>query len=186
MHVLVLDAYPPDSADRVVSDVAVSTLRDRGHEVTVRALVGGPFEQYMSEEERAAYHGDEPLVTPEAREDAAAMQRADALLFCYPTVLFTTPAVLKSWLERVLVPGVAFVFDDAGRVRAGMRNIRRLGSITTTHHSPAETRRRRDAGRRMTTWNIRLSCHPLCRRTFLSLEAGAPDTDRIRRALSRW
>jgi len=186
MQVLLLDAFPPDGSDRVVVDEALSTLRAGGHQVIHRILVDGPFETFMSTEERAAYHEETPLISEETIEDAAALMAADALLFCYPTTIFTTPAVLKSWLERVLVPGVAFVFDDKERVRPGMRNIRRLGAITTTVHGSAATRRARDAGRRTTTWNIRLSCHPLCRRTFVSLEAGAPDPRKIRRALGRW
>ena len=186
MRVLLLDAYPPDSPDRVVADEALATLEAGGHTVLRRGLVGGPFERFMSGEERAAYHGDTPLISPETIEDAEALRSVDALLFCYPTVLFTVPAVLKSWLERVLVPGVAFVFDHKERVRPGMRNIRRLGSVTTTVHGRGATRRARDAGRRTTTWNIRLSCHRLCRRTFVSLEAGAPDLTKVRRALGRW
>ncbi len=186
MKVLLLDAFDPESADSVVAETARATLEAGGHEVTHRVLVGGPFETFMTTAERAAYHEDTPLVTAETVEDAAALQNADALLFCYPTTLFTVPAVLKSWLERVLVPGVAFVFDDKERVRPGMTNIRRLGTITTTVHAASQTRRMRDAGRRTTTWNIRLSCHRLCRRTVVSLETGSPDVAKIKRALGRW
>jgi NAD(P)H dehydrogenase (quinone) len=186
MRVLLLDAFPTDSPDRAVFDAAMATLGDGGHDVDHRVLAGGPFETFMSTEERAVYHEDSPLVTAETIEEAAGLKAADALLFCYPTTIFTTPAVLKSWFERVLVPGVAFVIDDKERVRPGMRNIRRLGAVTTTVHGAADTRRARDAGRRTTTWNVRLSCHPLCRRTFVSVEAGSPDTSKVRRALARW
>jgi len=186
VKVLLLDAFDPETSDRVVAETARTVLEAAGHEVTHRVLVGGPFETFMSADERTAYHEETPLVTPETVEDAAILQDADALLFCYPTTLFTVPAVLKSWLERVLVPGVAFVFDEKERVRPGMTNIRRLGTITTTAHPTSRTRRMRDAGRRTTTWNIRLSCHRLCRRTVVSLETGSPDLAKIRRALGRW
>lgn len=186
MQVLLLDAFPADSSDRAVVDEALSTLQAGGHDVVHRVLTGGPFESFMSIEERAVYHEETPLITQETIEDAAVLKAVDGLLFCYPTTLFTTPAVLKSWLERVLVPGVAFVFDEKERVRPGMRNIRRLGAITTSVHGSGATRRARDAGRRTTTWNIRLSCHPLCRRTFVSMKAGSPDLEKVGRALARW
>ena len=186
MKVLLLDAFPLESPDRIVVEEALSTLKAGGHEVTHRVLVGGPFEAFMSSDERAAYHGEMPLSTPETIEDAAILKEVDALLFCYPTTIFTVPAVLKSWLERVLVPGVAFVFDHKERIRPGMTNILRLGTVTTTTHKASVTRRRRDAGRRTTTWNIRLSCRRFCRRTVISVSAGSPDITRITRALRRW
>lgn len=186
MKVLVLDAFPIDSADRGLVDAALETLLTNGHQVTHRVLCGGPFETFMSPAEHHAYHGDNPLVAPETSEDAAALQAAQGLLFCYPTTLFTLPAVLKSWLERVLVPGVSFVFNANGKVRPGMTNIRRIGMITTSVHDKAATRRAGDSGRRTILRNLRLSCHTLCKRTFVSVPAGQNGTADVRRALSRW
>lgn len=186
MKVLVVDAFPETSPDRVAVEVALSTLNASGHEVTHRQLRGGPFESFMSEAERAAYHGDEPLQTPETRADAEALQETDGLLFCYPTVMFAPPAILKSWVERVMVPGVAFVFDDKERVRPGMTNIIRIGVVTTTTKGRVETWRARDTGRRMILWNLRLSCNRMCRRTFVSSPAGRVSTRSIQRKLKRW
>ncbi|MDH3754377.1 MAG: NAD(P)H-dependent oxidoreductase [Acidimicrobiia bacterium] len=186
MKVLLVDAFPPDSPDRGLVDTAVATLRAGTHDVEHVTLPGGPFATFMSADERRAYHGDEPLISPETEAAAAAVQRADALLFCYPTTTFTVPAVLKSWMERVLVPGVAFVFDDKERVRPGMTNIRRIGMITATDHDARTTRQARDAGRRTILWNLRLSCHRFCRRTFVSVAADSGDDEPVRRALQRW
>ncbi len=186
MKILLLDAFPTDSADRRLIDSAIDQLRSSGHEVTHRVLCGSPFETFMSPQERAAYHGDNPLVTPETSEDAAALQEAHGLLFCYPTTMFTLPAVLKSWLERVLVPGVSFVFNSKGKVRPGMTNIRRIGVITTSVHDKAATRGARDAGRLTILRNLRMSCHTLCKRTFVSVPAGHDGTASVRRALSHW
>ncbi len=186
MKVLLLDAFPTDSPDRRLIDAALDTLRASGHDVTERVLCGSPFETFMSPQERAAYHGDQPLVTPETSEDAAALQAAQGLLFCYPTTMFTMPGVLKSWLERVLVPGVSFVFNSNGKVRPGMTNIRRIGVITTSAHDEAATRRAGDAARLTILRNLRMSCHMLCKRTFVSVRAGHDGTTNVRRALSRW
>ena len=186
MKVLVVDAFSPDGPDKALVHEAIATLRGSGHEVEHRPLVGGPFEVFMSAEERREYHGAEPLITDETIDHAQALKAAAALLFCYPTTLFTVPSILKGWIERVLVPGVAFVFDAKERVRPGLTNIRRLGVVTTTPHDPQQTRRARDAGRRTILWNLRLSCHKLCRRTFVLVPAGSADVTQMRRALGRW
>ena len=187
VRVLLIDAYDEDDPDRGVVAVATTTLRAAGHDVDHHCLQAQRFAMVMTEAERAAYHEDEPLIALETRAAADAVAAADALLFCYPTTTFTVPAPLKGWLERVLVPGVAFVFDAKGRVAPGMTNVRRLGVITTTPHGWRATRRARDQGRRTILWTLRLSCHRLCRRTFVSLPVGGTGHDaRIRRALRRW
>lgn len=185
---LLIDAFGVDDPDRVVASTAAETLIDAGHEVDHLRLDAAGFVPFMSSAERAAYHGDQPLIAEETKAGAQALERADGLLFCYPTTTFTVPALLKGWLERVLVVGVAFEFDDKGRTRPGMTNIRRIGVVTTTPHRRWATRRARDLGRRTILWTLRLSCHRLCRRTFVSIPAGTgPDAAaRIRQALRRW
>lgn len=186
MKILIVDAFTHDCRDREAVGAALETLRSSGHEINHQALVGGPFETFMTADERRAYHTDTPLITPETQQAAGALKTAGGLLFCYPTTLFTVPAVLKSFIERVFVPGVSFVLDERARVRPGMTHVRRLGVITTSHHDAATTRRARDAGRRSILWGPRLSCHPLARRTFVSMPAGRPDTAMVQRAINRW
>ena len=140
----------------------------------------------MAADPVVAYEGDEPLITPETRASAESLAWADGLLFCYPTVMFMVPTLVKGWLDRVLVPGVAFVFDDNNKVRAGMTNIKRLGVVTTTPHTAAQTRRARDLGRRTIMWTLRLNCHRVCLRTWISLPAGTNDLTPIEAALTRW
>lgn len=186
MGVLVIDCFPADDVDSEVVKNAIDTLRFNGHEVTHQQLVGGPFETFMTAAERLAYHSETPLITREAVTSAAALKSSASVLFCYPTTLFTLPPVLKSYLERVFVPGVSFVLDAKNRVRPGLTHVRRLGVITTTPHDAAATRRARDAGRRSILWGPRLVCHPLARRTFVSIPTGTPDPAAIERALRRW
>ena len=186
MRVLLLDGYDPSDEDHRVVVEAVDELEASRHEVDLLAVHG--FNAVMSAAERAAYHSDQPVISDDVRDSAARLQAADALLFCYPTVAFNVPASLKGWLERVMVPGVAFVFDDQHRVRPGMRNIRRIGAVTTSPHSRLARFQARDAGKRTTARTLRLSAHKRCRTTFVSVPAPAGDegTAKIRRALRRW
>jgi putative NADPH-quinone reductase len=186
MKVLIIDCFPADNGDGKLVQTALATLRSNGHEISHQRLVGGPFEAFMTADERTAYHSDIPLITPEAITAAAELKSSQGVLFCYPTTLFTLPPVLKSYIERVFVPGVSFVLDAKNRVRPGLTHVRRLGVITITAHDAATTRRTRDAGRRSILWGPRLVCHPLARRTFVSIPAGKPDSAAVQRALKRW
>lgn len=189
MRVLVIDAYPADHADGAIVDHTVATLERQGNTVEVLALSTPEFAGFMTAAERAAYETDEPLISPETKASAASIQQADALLFCYPTVLFGVSPRLKSWLERVMVLGVAFVFDDQQRIRPGLRNIVRIGVVTTSPHSRAATLRARDLGYRTFMRTLRLNCHPRCRRTFVRLPAGsssATKAARVDRRLRSW
>ena len=186
MRVLLLDGYDPSDDDRRVVREAVEELEAGRHAVDQLAVHG--FNAVMSPAERIAYHSDQPVISEDVRDSAARLQAAEALLFCYPTLAFNVPAPLKGWLERVMVPGVAFVFDDKHRVRPGMQNIRRIGAITTSPHSRMARFRARDAGKRTTARTLRLSAHKRCRTTFVSVPSPADDAGiaRIRRALRRW
>ncbi len=186
MRVLLLDGYGPHDADRRVVEAAVEELRAGNHEVDRLALHG--FEAVMSADERRAYHSETPVISDDVRDSAERVRAAAALLFCYPSVAFTVPAAMKGWLERVMVPGVAFVFDGNHRIKPGMQNIRRIGSITTTPHGRMARLRARDAGKRTTARTLRLSAHKRCRTTFVALPAPADDAGiaRVRKALSRW
>ena len=186
MRVLLLDGYDPSDPDRRVVDEAIEELDAGRHEVDLLAVHS--FNAVMSATERIAYHSETPVISDDVRDSAERLQAAGALLFCYPTMAFNVPATLKGWLERVMVPGVAFVFDDQHRVRPGMQNIRRIGAITTSTHSRLSRMRARDAGKRTTARTLRLSAHKRCRTTFVSVPSPVDDEGaaRIRRALRRW
>ncbi len=186
MRVLLLDGYDPADDDRRVVVEAVEELEAGRHDVDLLAV--HDFNPVLSAAERTAYHSDQPVISEDVRDSAARLQAAEALLFCYPTKAFNVPATLKGWLERVMVPGVAFVFDDKHRVRPGMQNIRRIGAVTTSPHSRMARFRARDAGKRTTARTLRLSAHKRCRTTFVSVPTPANDeaVAKIRKALSRW
>jgi putative NADPH-quinone reductase len=126
--------------------------------VTVLDLYAEGFRTAMSAEERAAYHGEEPILDPMVQRHADEVLAADALVFVYPTWWSGLPAILKGWLERVLVPGVGFRFDDNGKVRPGLGRVRHLVGISTYGSPRSYVRVINDNGRRTITRALRLSC----------------------------
>jgi len=170
MLAAVVLAHPsPDAYCRVLARRAVTGLRAAGHDVELLDLSASGFVTAMSSTERAAYHGDQPIVDPQVAHHADIVRRADALVFVYPTWWSGLPAVLKGWLDRVMVPGVAFVFDDAGKVRPGLGQVRHIIGISTYGSPRSYVRVVNDNGRRILTRAVRLSCGVRARPRWLGL-----------------
>jgi len=186
-RVVLIDGFDPTDSDVAVVDAAVYTLTDHGHEVRRISLVADDFTPFMSTEERLRYHDEgDNILTDEVRRSVEAIRWADALLFVYPTSCFNPPARVKAWLDRVLLPGVAFGFDDSGRVAPRLTHVRRLGLITTTGHGFLATARARDGGRRMILRALRMNCAKTCRRSYMRVAPGVGGVRSIRRRLGRW
>jgi putative NADPH-quinone reductase len=182
MQALIVVAHPcDDSFTHAAAARAEAGLRAAGHAVEVVDLYAIDFRVAMSPEERHAYHGDEPLIDEQTREHARLVDRAECLVFVYPTWWSGHPAVLKGWLERVMVPGVAFVFDDeTGKIRPGLRHVRRLVGISSYGSRWWAVKLVNDNGRRTITRALRLSCGRRARTTWLGMYGidTASDSDR--------
>lgn len=172
MHVVVALAHPnSDSFCHALAERACDGLRAAGHEVHLLDLYALGFRAAMSAEDHAAYHSDHPAIDPMVAEHGALVREAQALVFVYPTWWSSTPAMLKGWLERVMVPGVAFVFNSKGKVRPGLTNVRRVVGISTYGSPRAYVRFVNDNGRRMITRALRLNTGLRTRRSWLGLYA---------------
>lgn len=157
MRVLIVGAHPrTDSLTHAALAAAERGARRAGHEVTVLDLYALGFDPVMSAAERAAYHGDEPILDPMARAHAELVRTHDALVFVYPTWWNSLPAMLKGWLEKVMVEGVAFELVD-GRVRPALLHVRRIVGISTYGSPWWVVKAMHDGGRRMIARTLRMS-----------------------------
>ena len=156
MRVVVVVAHPdPNSFNHAIASTACSALSANGHEVTVLDLYAEEFRTAMSPAER----------------HAEIVKQAEALVFVYPTWWSTTPAILKGWLERVMVPGVGFVFDEHHHVRRGLTRVRCVVGISTYGARWMQVKAVHDNGRRMLLRALRLNTAMLTRRSWLGLYA---------------
>lgn len=178
MRILVVLADPdPSGFCHSVADRMNTSLKARGHDVVLRDLCAEGFRSAMSSDERAAYHGDDPALDPAVRAHAADVASAEALVFVYPTALTTLPAILKGWLERVMLPGVAFVFNSRHKVRPGLTHVRHVVGVATYPTGRAATMIANDNGRRTLTRALRLSTGLRTRVRWLALHPGDTATD---------
>ncbi len=179
MLAVVIVAHPcADSLTHALAARAEAGLRSAGYDVTLLDLYAVGFRAAMSEEERSAYHEDQPILDPIVAEHAELITSASAVVFVYPTWWSGLPAILKGWLERVMVPGVGFTFHErTGKVQPGLRNIRHLVGISTYGSPRAAVRLINDNGRRTIMRALRLSCGLRTRTRWLGLYSVDTSTD---------
>ena len=171
MRALVVYAHPSDdSLSHALFLTATKALEGAGHDVVGLDLYAEDFDAAMSTQERAAYHSDQPVCSEEVARSADLVCWADTLVFVYPTWWMGPPAILKGWLDRVLVPGVAFHIDpQTHRVMSDLKHVRRIVGITTYGSGWAHVKLMNDAGRRTLLRALRMLCGRRCRSTWLAL-----------------
>jgi NAD(P)H dehydrogenase (quinone) len=170
MEVLVVCAHPDEgSFDRAITAAVEKGCARAGHHPTTLDLYALDFAAAMSRDEYRAYHGERPVLDPMVAEHAALVRQAKTLVFVYPTWWSQPPAILKGWLERVLVPGVAFTFDEKGKVRPGLQHVRRIIGISTYSAPWTYVKLLNDGGRRMITRALRMNCGARTPTTWIGL-----------------
>lgn len=196
VDVLVVFAHPDAGSlcGELVGDVT-ATLSNRGHDVEVLDLYAENFDPVMSRADRIAYETEQPIVDEVVERHAELVRSCQGFVFIYPTIAAGLPAILKGWLDRVLVRGVAFELDPrTSKVKPAMRHVRRIGVVTTSSERRSRTFLINDAGRRTLLRTVRLLVHPRARSSWLALRRAdrrsEPEInmfrDRVRKEFSSW
>ena len=133
MRVHVVYGHPvPDSFAATLHRAVLDGLARAGHEVDDLDLYAEGFSPALSEAERRGYE-DSPANEAPVAAYVARLRAAEALVFCFPTWWYAMPAMVKGYLDRVLLPGVAFHLPPGGgAIRPGLTHLRKLGVVTTT------------------------------------------------------
>lgn len=195
MRALVIHCHPrQDSFTAAVRDTVLERLAAAGAEARVIDLYARAFRPEMSAAEHAGYL-DCPDNRAPVAEDVELIGWADTLIFVYPTWWYGLPAMLKGWLDRVLLPDVAFLMpDDAHKtIRRGLTHITRLGVFTTCGASRWLTFFVGAPGKRTLMRGVGLICAPRLRRSFAAhylMDSSTPQSRarhlaRVRRKMDR-
>jgi NAD(P)H dehydrogenase (quinone) len=168
---LIVYAHPHrDSYSAALKDRAVKSLEQRGYQVDVIDLYAEGFDPRLTRDERIAYHSEQPILCPQVERYTHLVKGATALVFVYPTWWWGLPAILKGWLERVMVPGVGFTKDDVtGKIKPGLSHVHRLVGITTYGSSKRSMWFFNDAGKRTIKRTLWLNTCIKCRVTWMPL-----------------
>jgi putative NADPH-quinone reductase len=171
MKVLVVLAHPNrDSFSHAIVDKMSATLADCGHSVSVIDLYAIGYSSAMTRAELAAYPTSEPAIDLVVREHARLIQECSTIVFVYPTWWSSMPAILKGWIDRTMLPGIAFSVDPQTlKLQPGLTNVRRLIGITTFGGPRLASLVVRDNGSKIVTRSLRAICHRRCRTTWLRM-----------------
>ncbi|MEL6677154.1 MAG: NAD(P)H-dependent oxidoreductase [Pseudomonadota bacterium] len=179
MRALVVYSHPKEgSFNAAIRDLVVSKLRRSGAEVEVIDLYAEGFDPTLTAHELDIYEDTDANVRPVQRH-VDALRRCDTLIFVYPTWWYGLPAMLKGWLDRVMVPGVAFTMPEGGDIGPGLTHITRLGVFTTCGASWWLTRLNGAPGRKTLLRGVRLICAKRVKTAFAAhylMDSSTPET----------
>ena len=133
MRALVVYCHPHEgSFNSAVRDTVLAHLHAAGVEVRLHDLYADGFTPVLTGPEWNGYL-DCPANRAPVENYCRDVEWCDTLIFVYPTWWYGLPAMLKGWLDRVLLPDVAFVMPQAEgeTIRPGLQHIKRLGVFTT-------------------------------------------------------
>lgn len=133
MKVLIVHAHPePNSFTAALRDQAVATLQAQGHEVKVSDLYAMNWNPVASADDFSSRDNPDYLVyaleqrlgvksqslAPDIQQELDKLLWADLLILNFPIFWFAAPAMLKGWIDRVLVSGVCYggkrFYDQGG------------------------------------------------------------------------
>jgi len=165
-----------------VRDRALAGLHAAGHDVRVSDLYADGFVPELSAWERTN-HLAPPETKPDIAEYAANLRWCEALVLVYPTWWAGQPAMLKGWIDRVWVAGVAYELPEgANRIRPRLHNIRRIVAITTHGSTKFVNALEGEGGKRIVTRSLRVLCSKRARTTWIALYNIDRSTDARRAA----
>ena len=179
---LVVYCHPRgESFTAAVRDTVMEKLTAAGAETRLTDLYARDFDPVLSGTEHECYDRHPENCAP-VLKDVEDLRWADTLIFVYPTWWYGQPAMLKGWLDRVLLPEVAFLMPDAANrtIRPGLTHITRLGVFTTCGASPWFTWLVGAPGKRTILRGIGLLCAPRCRKAFAAHYLMDSSTDESR------
>ncbi|WP_371156268.1 NAD(P)H-dependent oxidoreductase [Jannaschia sp. 2305UL9-9] len=180
MRALIVFCHPKeDSFNASILSLVTSKLEAAQAEYRVRDLYRSGFSPILTSQELTDYL-DETKNSVRVAQDVADLTWADTLIFVYPTWWYGLPAMLKGWLDRVMVPGVAFIMPQEGEtIRPGLTHITRMGVFTTCGASRLLTAMIGAPGKRTLTRGVRAICAKRCRTVFAAhylMDSSTPDS----------
>ncbi|MEO1397684.1 MAG: NAD(P)H-dependent oxidoreductase [Pseudomonadota bacterium] len=181
MKALVVFCHPyGESFSSGILQTVLETLEASGAETRCFDLYKDGFEPGLTETEFTTYLTPK-IECPQLNRYIDTLKWCDALFFVYPTWWYGLPALLKGWLDRVLVPGVAFDIPPDGDIEPRLTHIMSLGVFTTCGASRKLTWFVGAPGKRTLLRGVRLLCHPRCRSVYAAHYSMDASTDLSRR-----
>lgn len=133
MQVLIVHAHPePQSFSTSLAQTAMSTLTENGHDVALSDLYqmswnptasAADFQDradsnYMNYALEQRHNWNANTLSDDITREVNKLLAADLVILNFPLYWFSTPAIMKGWIDRVLISGVVYggkrIYEKAG------------------------------------------------------------------------
>jgi putative NADPH-quinone reductase len=176
MNVLVISAHPSnESFVGTLRSAVLEELVQKNHEIRHHDLYAEEFNPVFSSFERMNHVGNIEAKLqnlPDLRTHVEDIQWAEALVLVYPTWWSGQPAILKGWIDRVLMNEVAWVLPEGvNRIRPLLTNIRKIVVVTTHGSTKFVNALEGESGKRTAFRSIRLMFNKRTRCHWIGLYA---------------
>lgn len=129
-RVLIVTAHPSSyNLTTGIAKIVQEEKEKKGSEVDVVDLYRDKQLPFLTFEDSSEDHQ-----TPEIEYYQEKIKAADEIVIVYPLWWGTIPAILKNWLDSVLMPGFAFTYGENGRPKGLLQG--KLVKIISTSGAP--------------------------------------------------
>jgi NAD(P)H dehydrogenase (quinone) len=97
------------------------------------------------------------------------LRAAEALVLVFPVWFDGLPAIMQGYFQRVFLPGVSVLIDEAGLFHPNLGNIKRMAAVCGYGEGKRDVAAKGDPPRRFVRDNIRALIHPKGRFEYLAL-----------------
>lgn len=135
MHTLIVHAHnEPQSFNAAMKNLAVEELLAQGHAVEVSDLYAMSWNpvasaadfgsrsnsEYVTYALEQRHNHLQQTLAPDIQGELNKLLKADLVIFNFPVYWFSMPAIMKGWIDRVLISGVCYggkrFYDQGGLV----------------------------------------------------------------------
>jgi NAD(P)H dehydrogenase (quinone) len=169
LRILVVFAHPLETS--FVSAMharVVEILRAGGHSVDDLDLYAEKFDPVLSRRQMRAYV-DTNANTREVETYVERLRAAEALVLIFPVWFDGLPAIMQGYFQRVFLPGVSVLIDEAGLFHPNLRNIKRMSAVCAYGESRRDVAAKSNPPLRFVRDNIRPLIDPKGRFEYLAL-----------------
>lgn len=168
-HILYVYCHPlPESFHAGIRDAALAGLREAGHSIDLLDLYAEGFDPVLSAEGRRHYH-DVSVNQRGLEAYVARLQAAEVLVVQFPTWCFGPPAMLKGFIDRLMMPGVAFDMSDPAHVRPILDSLKQIVGVVTYGRPRWMALAMQDPPRRLVTRYLRWFAAKRSKAEYLAL-----------------
>jgi NAD(P)H dehydrogenase (quinone) len=124
------------SFNHAIAETVVGTLTDLGHAVCFHDLYAENFDPLLRYDEIPK----DAHLPGSIQQHCAEIAEADGIIIIHPNWWGQPPAILKGWVDRVIRPGTAYMFEESDKgdgIPVGLLKAR-VAVVFNTSNTPAE------------------------------------------------